>query len=55
MNTNKLMWRKGYKGGKTGQTVGAGNCLASIYEHEGKTYYIIVLGCHSREDRFSET
>lgn len=33
MNTNRLMWKRGYVGGKTGQTVGAGSCLSSIYEN----------------------
>lgn len=48
INTNRLLWKKGFLGGKTGQTVGAGNCLVSIYENEGKSLYIIVLGCHGR-------
>lgn len=52
MNTNRLLWKKGYTAGKTGQTIGALNCLASVYQHEGKKYYIIVLGCNGIEDRF---
>lgn len=52
-NTHKLIWKKGYLGGKTGQTLGAGNCLATIYEKEGKKYYIVVLGCLGKEDRFT--
>ena len=48
MNTNRLLWKKGYLGGKTGQTQGAGNCLANIYEDQGKRYFIVVLGCNGR-------
>ena len=32
INTNQLLWKKGYIAGKTGQTPEAGNCLASIYQ-----------------------
>lgn len=49
------MWRKGFLGGKTGQTMGAGSCLATVYQHEGEIYYVIVLGCLSREHRFTDT
>lgn len=49
------MWKKGYLGGKTGQTAGAGSCLVSIYEKEGTKYFVIVLGCQGREDRFTDT
>jgi D-alanyl-D-alanine carboxypeptidase len=45
MNTNRLMWKKGFIGGKTGQTNGAGACLVNVFEDEGKKYFIIVLGC----------
>lgn len=45
MNTHRLMWKNGYIAGKTGKTVGAGGCLASIYELAGKKYLVVVLGC----------
>lgn len=32
INTHRLLWKVGYVGGKTGQTTGAGCCLATIYE-----------------------
>ena len=48
MNTNRMLWKRGYLGGKTGQTQGAGNCLANIYEEGGKKYYIVVLGSKGR-------
>lgn len=44
LNTNKLLWKKGYIAGKTGNTQGAGTCLASFYENLGQKYFILVLG-----------
>ena len=56
INTDKLLWKKGYIGGKTGQTPEAGNCLVSIYQNgHNKKYYVVVLGCEKIEERFTET
>jgi D-alanyl-D-alanine carboxypeptidase len=55
MNTNKLLWKKGYIAGKTGHTIKAGGCLASVYRHDGEDYFVVVLGCRGTEDRFRET
>ena len=55
MNTNRLLWKSNYIGGKTGQTVSAGNCLANVYGGSGVNFFIVVLGCSSREDRFLDT
>jgi D-alanyl-D-alanine carboxypeptidase len=55
MNTNKLLWKRGFVAGKTGHTIKAGGCLATVYEHDEKQYYIVVLGCKGVEDRCRET
>lgn len=48
-NTHLLMYETGFIGGKTGQTLHAGNCLASLYESNQKAKYIIVvLGCTTK-------
>ena len=36
---------QGIVGGKTGQTLNAGNCLSTYYSKNNKNYIIIVLGC----------
>ncbi len=54
-NTNRLLMRKGYIGGKTGMTNRAGNCLQTIFQEKGRNYIIVVLGCKGREDRFDDT
>lgn len=50
---------KGYSdkhmGGKTGTTTNAGNCFASVYVHEGKTYTVAMLGAPTDEERWSNT
>ena len=40
-------------GGKTGQTYHAGNCLTTVYRCELGSFIIVVLGCASKELRFS--
>ena len=55
-NTHLLLSDTAFFGGKTGQTQNAGNCLVSFYESKKKNKYIIVVvGCGSKELRFSET
>ena len=49
-NTNKLL-KKGWEGIKTGQTLPAGACLASVKEG----IYIIVLNSQNVDARFTET
>lgn len=53
-NTNKLLYQ-GFKGIKTGFTSSAGPCLASYYCTQNRNYTIVVLGCRSGEERWSET
>jgi len=49
-NTNRLL-RDGWEGVKTGHTVSAGACLASVREG----IYIIVLNSQSPDKRFDDT
>jgi D-alanyl-D-alanine carboxypeptidase len=49
-NTNILL-KEGWEGIKTGQTVTAGNCLASLKDG----VYIVVLNCPDSSKRFTET
>lgn len=49
-NTNTLL-NKGWEGIKTGQTVAAGSCLASLKQE----IYIVVLNCRDNGARFNET
>lgn len=55
-NTNKLLWRGGYTGLKTGITQSAGPCLAASYKWElNKEFYIIVvLNSRSMDHRWNE-
>ena len=52
-NTHLLLGQEGYMGGKTGQTYHAGNCLTTVYRCELGSFIIVVLGCASKELRFS--
>ena len=55
-NTHLLLGEPCFLGGKTGQTQNAGNCLATLFESkEPKRYIVIVLGCISKDARFTET
>jgi D-alanyl-D-alanine carboxypeptidase len=49
-NTNVLL-KEGWEGIKTGQTITAGNCLASLRDG----VYIVVLNCPDSAKRFTET
>ncbi len=49
-NTNKLLGL-GWEGIKTGQTVPAGGCLASVRDG----VFIVVLNCANRDARFEDT
>lgn len=49
-NTNKLLER-GWEGIKTGQTIPAGGCLASVKDG----LYIVVLNSQGKEARFEDT
>jgi len=52
-NINQLLGKiEGYKGGKTGWTEEAGECLVSYVERNNKVVIIVVLGS---QDRFGET
>lgn len=54
-NSHRLLDGERYLCGKTGQTIGAGNCLSSVVAMENTIYYIIVLGSNSRDSRFKDT
>ncbi len=54
-NTNKLLRRKHFIGGKTGVTVTAGPCLASVYEIGDVKLVTILLRTSKLSRRFTET
>ena len=54
-NTNKLLRRPGFEGVKTGVTVTAGPCLASLYTVKDRTFIIILLRTSKMSRRFKET
>jgi D-alanyl-D-alanine carboxypeptidase len=51
-NTNKLLRRPNFIGGKTGVTVSAGPCLASCYEVDDKIFIVILLRTTKLSRRF---
>ena len=51
-NLNKLLYKEGVFGVKTGYTEEAGQVLVTSLHHEGKTYIIVVL---KSIDRFYDT
>lgn len=51
-NLNKLLWKEGVNGIKTGTTEGAGEVLVTSTVAQGHTFIIVVL---SSTDRFSDT
>lgn len=55
-NTNKLLWRAGYTGLKTGITTTAGPCLAASYKCEAteENYVIVLLNSRSMDHRWNE-
>lgn len=55
-NTNKLLWKAGYNGLKTGITHTAGPCLAASYKSESTSehYIIVVLNSRSMDHRWNE-
>jgi D-alanyl-D-alanine carboxypeptidase len=55
-NTHKLLRRPGFIGGKTGVTVTAGPCLATIFKSKaGENFVVIVLRAAKLSRRFKET
>jgi D-alanyl-D-alanine carboxypeptidase len=54
-NTNKLLRRPGFEGVKTGVTVAAGPCLASLFTASNRTFIIVVLRTNKMSRRFKET
>lgn len=54
-NTNKLLRRPGFEGVKTGVTVTAGPCLASLYTFKGRSFIVILLRTSKMSRRFKET
>lgn len=54
-NTNKLLRRPGFQGIKTGVTVAAGPCLASLFKADGRTFIVILLRTNKMSRRFKET
>lgn len=50
--TNQLLYTSGYVGVKTGYTLGAGECLVSLYRNGDKQILTVVLGS---DNRFYET
>ncbi len=51
-NINVFAGTLGFVGGKTGYTDESGGNLVSLFDHQGKTYLVIVFGA---TDRFGET
>lgn len=54
-NLNKILNIPGFIGLKTGVTAPAGACLSSVYRDEAFSLIFVVLGCQSKEERFSDT
>ena len=55
-NTQKLLGKMGVIGIKTGVTPKAGGCLSTCFKNnEGEECIIIVLGCASTEQRFTDS
>jgi D-alanyl-D-alanine carboxypeptidase len=54
-NTNKLLRRPNFIGGKTGVTVTAGPCLASCYELGEKILIVVLLRTSKLSRRFKDT
>lgn len=55
-NTNKLLWKNGYNGLKTGITQTAGPCLAASFKNDitEEFYIIVVLNSRSMDHRWNE-
>ena len=53
-NTNKLLWKKGFFGLKTGTTPNAGACLIVLYRIEEIELIITLLACNSTHHRWEE-
>lgn len=55
-NTNKLLWRNGYIGLKTGITQTAGPCLAANFKWDitDENYIIVLLNSRSMDHRWNE-
>ena len=51
-NTNKLLRRPGFAGVKTGVTVAAGPCLASLFSLKGREFIVILLRTNKLSRRF---
>ena len=57
-NTNQLLkpdskfYSAAACGMKTGTTTAAGNCLASVFSENGQSWFILVVGCKTDEDRY---
>ena len=54
-NTNKLLRRPNFIGGKTGVTITAGPCLASCYQLGEKILIVVLLKTTKLSRRFKET
>ncbi|MBR3552314.1 MAG: D-alanyl-D-alanine carboxypeptidase [Clostridia bacterium] len=60
-NTNQLLkpdskyYSAAACGMKTGTTDAAGNCLASVFSVGGQSWFILVVGCKSDDDRYVVT
>lgn len=51
-NTNKLLRRPGFAGVKTGVTVAAGPCLASLFSVKDREFIVILLRTNKLSRRF---
>ena len=51
-NTNKLLRRPGFEGVKTGVTVTAGPCLATLFTVADRTFIVVLLRCNKLSRRF---
>ncbi len=54
-NTNRLLGIEGFTGVKTGTTPGAGACLVSTGERDGRGLIVVVLGAPSSDSRYIDT
>lgn len=53
-NTNKMLWKEGFFGVKTGTTPNAGACLIVLYKVEEVELIITLLACNSTCHRWEE-
>lgn len=52
---NTILGQDGNVGGKTGNTSDAGTCFAGVFERDDRELYVVVLGCDTKQQRFTDS